>query len=354
MGIIVSDAINSRFRNLFTWLEFITDCNSFAHLKILFLVTSCFIGQSLALHALKRDCSALRVIDPEFGAGIHAEIKLRQVAIQVLVVHVLVDANEAALEDRKEAFERVGVHVAAHPFELGVVDRFVLRLGRHDEFVRLRAVGDEAALEVQVLIESLADVPMVQIHGADFAAALDQAEYLGSGLGIQRSPNGLTSLGGLGQIGLVSLNGDAIAADQPAAVLHGLANPMPEEPRGFHAAIEHALDLAGADAFLAGTHQMDDLQPQVQRQMAGFEDRAHADGKRLLAAVALAEAGPRGLTVQPADSVAAATMRADRTRWPEMRFDVREGSGFALELRGIEYGISHGGISYGCNSRLGA
>jgi hypothetical protein len=37
-----------------------------------------------------------------------------------------------------------------------------------------------------------------------------------------------------------------------------------------------------------------------------------------------------------------------------MRFDVREGSGFALELRGIEYGISHGGISYGCNSRLGA
>jgi hypothetical protein len=34
---------------------------------------------------------------------------------------------------------------------------------------------------------------------------------------------------------------------------------------------EHALDLAGADTFFAGAHQMDDLQPQMQRQMAGLE-----------------------------------------------------------------------------------
>ena len=43
---------------------------------------------------------------------------------------------------------------------------------------------------------------------------------------------------------------------------------MAQKPGGFHAAIQHPLNLAGADAFLAGAHQVDDLQPQMQRQMA--------------------------------------------------------------------------------------
>jgi len=47
----------------------------------------------------------------------------------------------------------------------------------------------------------------------------------------------------------------------PAAIfLHGLADAMPGEPSGFHAAIEHPLDLTGGDAFLAATEQVDDLQ----------------------------------------------------------------------------------------------
>ena len=53
---------------------------------------------------------------------------------------------------------------------------------------------------------------------------------------------------------------------------HGLADTMPEEPRGLHAAIEHPLNLPGRNAFLAGAHEVDDLQPKVQRQMRGLEN----------------------------------------------------------------------------------
>ena len=77
----------------------------------------------------------LHVIDAEFRAGVHAEIELGQVTVEVLLVHVLTHTDHAALEDRKEPFERVGMYIAAPPLEFGVIDRFVLRLGRHDEFV---------------------------------------------------------------------------------------------------------------------------------------------------------------------------------------------------------------------------
>jgi hypothetical protein len=129
---------------------------------------------------------------------------------------------------------------------------------------------------------------------------------------------------------------------------------MAQEPRGFHAAIEHALNLAGADAFLAGAHQVNDLQPQMQRQVAGLKDGPHAHGKGLLAAIALAKARTSGLAIQAAHAIAAAAMHAYRAVRPEMRFDVSESSGFVLKLGGAEYRGGHDGISYGLDSRLGA
>jgi hypothetical protein len=86
------------------------------------------VCESLAFESFHSDCSALRVIDAEFCSSIHAEIEFREIPVKVLLVHVLIDANESALEDRKEAFQSVGMHIAARPFVLGVIDRFVLGL----------------------------------------------------------------------------------------------------------------------------------------------------------------------------------------------------------------------------------
>ena len=53
------------------------------------------------------------------------EIELCQVAVQVRFATVLIDALHAALEDRKVAFDCVGMGSAARPFVIAVVDGFV-------------------------------------------------------------------------------------------------------------------------------------------------------------------------------------------------------------------------------------
>lgn len=117
---------------------------------------------------------------------------------------------------------------------------------------------------------------------------------------------------------------------------HGLANAMGQEPRRLHGAFQHPLNLAGADPLLARAHQVDDLQPQMQRQMRGLEDSPLADRELPFAGVALVKADPRRLAAQAANASRFLAMRADGTIGPKARFDIRERGGFGLELRGVE------------------
>ena len=74
-------------------------------------------------------CSAIAV-RRLFGAVIHAEIEFRQIPLKVLAIDVLVHADDAALEHAKEAFQRIGMHIAARPLKLRVVNGFVARSAR--------------------------------------------------------------------------------------------------------------------------------------------------------------------------------------------------------------------------------
>jgi hypothetical protein len=58
-----------------------------------------------------------------------------------VAINVLVYADQTALEDRKEAFQRIGVHVAACPFVLGMIDGLVL--GKAPKLIVLRRVRNE-------------------------------------------------------------------------------------------------------------------------------------------------------------------------------------------------------------------
>ena len=94
------------------------------HQRLRFVKPS--VRESLAFDPLERDFGALRIVEAQCCAGVHAEIKLREVAIQMLLVHVLVRAYQPALEDAEEAFQRVGMNIAARPLEFAVVNRLVL------------------------------------------------------------------------------------------------------------------------------------------------------------------------------------------------------------------------------------
>src|SRR4051794_3070065 len=57
------------------------------------LATSCFVGQSLALDAGQRAVGAGQIVDAELGARVVSEIELGEIAVEMLFLDVLVDAD---------------------------------------------------------------------------------------------------------------------------------------------------------------------------------------------------------------------------------------------------------------------
>jgi hypothetical protein len=137
---------------------------------------SCFVGQPLAFDASERDLRPLHIVDTKLGASVLPKVELGQITLKMLGVDVLINADDTALEYRKEPFKRIGVNVAPHPFEFVVID--ALMLGGL-EFEMGGLVGHEAAIRVQMLPQARADTAMVDDKRADRAAALDKAENLG-------------------------------------------------------------------------------------------------------------------------------------------------------------------------------
>jgi len=308
--------------------------------------TNCLVGQALALYALQRNVGALAVIDAQLDAGVLAEIKFGQITVQVALLDALVGADQAALEDREKSFERIGVHVATRPFKLGMVHAFMA--GNVRVQIAGVLVGHEAALFVDVFGHESPDAAMVDKLGADVTAALDKA-HNNRIMGPAPEARRALGLARPRQFRLVGLNGLAFSTQRAAigARSHRKADTVAKVPRGFHAAIEHPLDLTGGDAFLAGAYEVDNLQPQVQRQVAILKDGADPHRELALAGVALVQAGAGRLAIQSAYPRRLATMRADRAIRPKRRLDVGKSAFLGLKLRGGKNGLSHGEISYG-------
>ena len=111
---------------------------------------------------------------------------------------------------------------------------------------------------------------------------------------------------------------------------------MGEEPRGFHAAPERALNLPSAHSLLAGANELDCLQPQMQREMAVLEYGADPHREGLAAGVTLSQAGTASFPSQATDSlvVAITSMGADGASRPQVGFDVCKSGSFVVEMGG--------------------
>jgi hypothetical protein len=307
---------------------------------------SCFIRDTLAPRTLQRVISTLRVIHAKRNPVVVPEIELAQIPLQMNFGDVLVNAVDASLEDAEIALNGVGMDIATNVFAVGVVDGAMRSEVVADIGVNLGLVGHQDAIERNVAR-----------HGAaqGVGANSREVERPYSAVTLDEGNNRLLfgnrqeSLGAslAAHISFVDFDGLARAAhrrgEKATLIFHGLPNAMGEEPSGFHAAFEHALNLPGADSLLAGAHEMDDLQPKMQRQMAVLKDGPHPDGEGLLAGVAFPKAKAGGLALKAADllSIRVAAMRADRTIGPKHRLDMIESGGFIFEMRGVQNGLGH-------------
>ena len=303
-------------------------------------VINCLISEALAFSSLHGERSPLHVINAKPSAGVLPEIKLGQIPIKMALIDVLIGANQAALHDAKEAFQRVHMHVAAGPFILGMIDAFV----RRDWWVNvvLRLIGNEAAVLVDEATQVLRNAAMIERNRTGIAATLHKAQHNRVWTLAARRSLGLARIGDRGFVGLDNLAGTAQRAARGVGS-HCKPNAVAEKPRGFQAAAQGALQLAGRKAFLAGAKQVDGLQPQAQRQVAILENRANPHRERLTAGVALVQASARGLAVQAPDFVARGlAVRADRAVRPKLLFDVIEGRLLVMKPQIGKDRISHG------------
>src|SRR5688500_2783270 len=87
------------------------------------------IRQALPANALECVVGALNIVYTKSGAEVVAEVELLHVAVKVLFANMMERADQAALEDRKVAFDRVGRDVAANIFACAMVHGLVR--GKH-------------------------------------------------------------------------------------------------------------------------------------------------------------------------------------------------------------------------------
>ena len=103
-----------------------------------------FVSEPFALSATQGADSALFVVYAQSDSVIIPEVELCQVAVQVLLRAMLVDAVHAALEDAEDVLDGVGVHVAAHILIGAMVHRLVAGEVAQLLIVDGRIVGHDA------------------------------------------------------------------------------------------------------------------------------------------------------------------------------------------------------------------
>jgi len=80
------------------------------------LATSPPIGDALGGDTAHNGVGALLVGEPERHAIVIAEVKLTEIALQMFLAHMVIDAIDAAFEDREITLDSIGVRVATYVF----------------------------------------------------------------------------------------------------------------------------------------------------------------------------------------------------------------------------------------------
>ena len=119
------------------------------------MLTSPPIGQAFAFRALNGDLGAGRIVVAEADAVRVAKIELGQIAVQMLLAAMLVDAFHAALEDRIEALDRVCVRLAANVLFGRMVDAIMANEAAARTIVVERFIGIEDAFALRIQHENL-------------------------------------------------------------------------------------------------------------------------------------------------------------------------------------------------------
>ena len=206
--------------------------------------------------------------------------------MEVLLGAVLVNAFHAALEDRIVTLNRVRaddlIALATNIFLALVVHGVMAGELLTDRAVRNPFVRHHRGFTREIGANDRLDVRdgcAIDVEATGLAAAFNQSQHrVLVGERVRLLANWLAFLPTDER--LINLNRLALAAHRgQIARSHRLADAMAHEPSGLQRHAQRAVKLVGADAFLAGTHQINSLKPERQRNVAILEHRTLAGGE---------------------------------------------------------------------------
>lgn len=277
-----------------------------------------------------------------------AEIELRQIAVQMLLGAVLVDALHAALKDGIVSLYGVGADDAiafvTDVLLVGVFDGLVAGKAAADLGIPRRFVSHQPGLARDV---GANDWPQrrnrgaVHMKAAGGAAALDKGEHDVAQPLVLAAHLARRAFHLPGQ-SFVDFDDTSQATHRrELAISHGLADAVAKEPSRFIGHIKRTMHLMRGDTLFAGAHQINCLQHLVQRNAPVLENGSDLDGELLPTSVALPYAAAVLLALQLGCCSDRTTMRADGVALPEHAFKVLEGGGFIVKVGLGQHG--HGG-----------
>ena len=202
-------------------------------------------------------------------------------------------ANDATLHQRPETFDGIGVGVAMHIFPLAMMHHTMQEILVQIPIAAMIVNRNQAYLMrysfIYEVVKGVA-VGAVDHAGNHVVFALNRANY--DALAMSTSPAEVTTAtfafvfvhGLSADVGFVYLD----VADHLAEfdVTERNANLAAHEMRGIVGTeAHHAVDLQGADAFLAGQHHVHDAEPIAQRLVGVLKDRADQYGEAIAYAI---------------------------------------------------------------------
>lgn len=262
-------------------------------------------------------------------AFVQSKRKLVNIAVKMLRAGVMIDANQPALQDGKDAFDAIGRRLAANVFARAVIDGIVDKTNIADTRVRAAFVGMQGRSGLDMPVNGALDrffIRRLDWHSDRTTATLSHAKH---GRLADRAAPGLEFLGLVlvlfepSYIGFVYFY-DALQHFELRSAR--FAQPVKNEPSGLLSDANFLGKLHGRNALARRHKQIHRVNPLMQRNVGALENRSGSDREVLFALVAAVEAA-----LASRDSLAKAANRAARPIRPKAalkidprRFLVRE------------------------------
>jgi hypothetical protein len=280
----------SRFKRAITFASVFDFAIGTSRRTEIVIVLACATAEAVASGATSASCYDAREYVFVVSVVV-SESELGNIQREIVLAYLVIAAHDAALEERPERFDIVGVDIPAHIFVRLVIDRAVRE--RLIEFLIARAfIGRD---QINLVRDGLANETRQRVSARIFDHFADDVAFAADSSDDCRLVHWAASALLLFPVAIFVLTTDVslVYSNLPhqlkeLVIFHRSADARAHIPHGFVTGFiveDRPLDLQSAHPFLALAHQEHDLEPHAQLVVCILKNRPTDDGESIAVAL---------------------------------------------------------------------